>query len=41
MCEEHRLDDDSKIFRIMGLPKNNKTISLLVRGSNPMIVDEA
>ena len=40
LCEQARLTDDSKIFKITGL-KNSKTISLLVRGSNPLVIDEA
>ena len=40
LCEQARLSDDSKIFKITGL-KNSKTISLLVRGSNPLVIDEA
>jgi T-complex protein 1 subunit delta len=40
LCEQQRLSDDSKVFKITGL-KNSKTISLLVRGSNPLVIDEA
>lgn len=40
LCEQTRLTDDSKVFKITGL-KNSKTISLLVRGSNPLVIDEA
>ena len=40
LCEQNRLMDDSKVFKITGL-KNSHTISLLVRGSNPLVVDEA
>lgn len=41
LCEQTRLEDDStKIFKITGL-KNAKTVSLLVRGSNPLVIDEA
>lgn len=32
--------DDTKIFKITGL-KNAKTVSILVRGSNPLVIDEA
>lgn len=38
LCEQARLSDDSKIFKITGL-KLHKTISLLVRGSNPLVID--
>lgn len=41
LCEQTRLEDDStKIFKITGIPKS-KTVSLLVRGSNPLVIDEA
>jgi len=40
LCELSRLSDDSKVFKITGL-KKSKTISLLVRGSNPLVIDEA
>lgn len=40
LCEQARLTDDTKIFKITGL-KNAKTVSVLVRGSNPLVIDEA
>ena len=40
LCEQSRLADDTKIFKITGM-KTSKTISLLVRGSNPLVIDEA
>jgi T-complex protein 1 subunit delta len=40
LCEQARLSDDSKIFKITGL-KESKTVSVLVRGSNPLVIDEA
>jgi T-complex protein 1 subunit delta len=40
LCEQARLSDDTKIFKITGL-KDSKTMSILVRGSNPMVIDEA
>ena len=40
LCESARLTDDTKIFKITGL-KESKTMSILVRGSNPMVIDEA
>jgi T-complex protein 1 subunit delta len=40
LCEEVRLGDDSKIFKITGV-KNNKTVSVLTRGSNHLVLDEA
>jgi T-complex protein 1 subunit delta len=40
LCELAKLSDDSQIFKITGI-ENSKTISLLVRGSNPLVIDEA
>ena len=40
LCEQTRLADDTKVFQITGL-KSSKTISILVRGSNPLVIDEA
>jgi len=40
LCEHSRLLDDTKIFKITGL-KESKTVSILVRGSNPLVIDEA
>jgi len=40
-CAEERLEDDSLIFKITGVPAINKTITILVRGSNGLIIDEA
>jgi T-complex protein 1 subunit delta len=40
ICEMYRLSDDTKIFKIGGL-KHSKTVSVLVRGSNPLVIDEA
>jgi T-complex protein 1 subunit delta len=40
LCEQAKLADDSKIFKITGL-KESKTVSVLVRGSNPLVIDEA
>lgn len=40
LCEQTRLADETKIFKITGLP-NPKAVSLLVRGSNPLVLDEA
>ena len=40
LCEQTRLADDTKIFKITGL-KQSKTISVLVRGSNPLVIDVA
>jgi len=40
LCEHTRLNDDTKVFKITGL-KHSKTISVLIRGSNPLVIDEA
>ena len=40
LCEQTRLADDTKVFKITGL-KSSKTVSILVRGSNPLVIDEA
>lgn len=40
LCEQARLFDDTKVFKITGL-KEAKTVSILVRGSNPLVIDEA
>lgn len=40
LCEQAKLLDDSKIFKITGLEQSN-TVSILVRGSNPLVIDEA
>jgi T-complex protein 1 subunit delta len=40
LCEQSKLLDDTKVFKITGL-KNAKTVSVLIRGSNPLILDEA
>ena len=39
-CEQTLLADDTKVFTITGL-KQSKTMSILVRGSNPLVIDEA
>jgi T-complex protein 1 subunit delta len=41
LCAEDRLNDDSIIFKIMGVPNEAKTVSILVRGSNRLLLDEA
>lgn len=41
LCEESRLSDDSTVFKITGVPKDAKTLSVLVRGSNQLVIDEA
>jgi len=41
LCEEARLEDDSLIFKITGVPTVNTTTTILVRGSNGLVIDEA
>lgn len=41
MCGEDRLGDDSNIFKISGVANDVKTVSILVRGSNELVLDEA
>jgi T-complex protein 1 subunit delta len=40
LCEGSRLADKSKIFKITGV-KNNKTVTVLLRGSNGFVLYEA
>lgn len=40
LCEMTRLADDTKVFKITGLTQS-KTVSVLIRGSNPLVIDEA
>jgi T-complex protein 1 subunit delta len=40
LIEEVSLSDDSKILKVSGT-KNSKTITILVRGSNHLVIDEA
>ena len=40
-CGEERLNDDTMIFKITGVHTDVKTVSLLVRGSNELVIDEA
>jgi len=41
LCEEERLSDDSNVFKITGVPNHAKTVSILCRGSNQLVIDEA
>lgn len=41
MIEEVGLSDESKIVKATGIKKDAHTVSILVRGSNKLIVDEA
>ena len=41
LCEEVTLSEGSKIVKITGVPNESKTVSILVRGSNHLLLDEA
>jgi len=41
LCEEGSLSDDSKILKITGIVNPHRTVTVLVRGSNHLILDEA
>lgn len=41
LCEEVTLSEGSKICKITGVPNQSKTVSILVRGSNHLLLDEA
>lgn len=40
VCEEKVLSDGSKMVQITGVPNNSKTVSILCRGSNQLVLDE-
>jgi T-complex protein 1 subunit delta len=41
LCEEVTLSEGSKIVKITDVPNLSKTVSILVRGSNRLLLDEA
>jgi len=41
MCEEELLSDETTVFKITGVPTNNKTVTILIRGSNNLVIEEA
>ena len=41
LIEECTLSDDSKVVKCTGVKEDAHTVSILVRGSNKLIVDEA
>lgn len=41
VCEEVTLSEGSKVVKILGIPNAGKTVSILVRGSNHLLLDEA
>jgi T-complex protein 1 subunit delta len=40
-CEEITLSEGSKVVKILGVPNSGKTVSILCRGSNHLLLDEA
>jgi T-complex protein 1 subunit delta len=41
LCEEVTLSEGSKVIKVTGVPNSGKTVSILVRGSNHLLLDEA
>lgn len=41
LVAEEKLEDDSAILKISGVPNASKTVTVLVRGSNGLVIDEA
>lgn len=41
LIEEVTLSDDSKVLKVTGVNPNAKTVTLLIRGSNNLVIDEA
>jgi len=41
LCEEATLSEGSKVIKITGVPNQGKTVSILCRGSNHLLLDEA
>ena len=41
MCEEVTLSEGSRVVKVTGVPNSHKTVSILVRGSNHLLLDEA
>jgi len=41
LCEEVTLSEGSKVIKITGVPNSGQTVSILVRGSNHLLLDEA
>lgn len=41
VCEEVTLSEGSKVIKILGVPNQGQTVSILVRGSNHLLLDEA
>lgn len=41
LCEEVTLSEGSKVIKVTGVPNERKTVSILCRGSNHLLLDEA
>jgi T-complex protein 1 subunit delta len=41
ICEEVTLSEGSKVVKVTGVPNSGKTVSILCRGSNHLLLDEA
>jgi T-complex protein 1 subunit delta len=41
LCEEVTLSEGSKVIKVTGVPNGGKTVSILCRGSNHLLLDEA
>jgi T-complex protein 1 subunit delta len=41
LCEEVTLSEGSRVIKVTGVPNVGKTVSILVRGSNHLLLDEA
>jgi T-complex protein 1 subunit delta len=41
LCEEVTLSEGSKVIKVSGVPNTGKTVSILCRGSNHLLLDEA
>ncbi|MCQ2820632.1 MAG: T-complex protein 1 subunit delta [archaeon] len=41
LCEEINVSEGSRLVKITGVPNGAKTVSILVRGSNKLLLDEA
>jgi len=40
LVETHQLGDESKVLKITGVPNQAKTVTILCRGSNQLVLDE-
>ncbi|EGR31892.1 hypothetical protein IMG5_100420 [Ichthyophthirius multifiliis] len=41
LCEDVKLEDDSRLLKITGVQAKANTVTILVRGSNTLVIDEA